>query len=216
MEFSPSQVDALCKCISPVATGPKCKRRRKRSDIEERADANAGRSASSCSAEVSVQFTEPWRFCTFYTSYPRTTSPFKKYTASALTSLCKCAIAKPSSTTSKKASTTTKKHKANHHIQKDFDNEHKENDYFDQASDSAEASNNQQQKANNDQHQETHNYKHQEANKHKHQKGHLDKHEEIDCHKHYQETINDQCAKVNIKHKASQLNQFEEIEMLAG
>ncbi|KEQ63650.1 uncharacterized protein M437DRAFT_84017 [Aureobasidium melanogenum CBS 110374] len=109
MEFTPTQVDTLCKCISPIATtGPKCKRKLRRSEIEERAaDPNAGRSASSCSAEVSVQFTEPWRFCTFYTAYPRTTSPFKKYTASALTSLCKCAITKPSTTTSKKVTTTS-------------------------------------------------------------------------------------------------------------
>ncbi|CAD0037175.1 unnamed protein product [Aureobasidium pullulans] len=27
MEFSATQVDTLCKCISPVATGPKCKRK---------------------------------------------------------------------------------------------------------------------------------------------------------------------------------------------
>ncbi|CAD0084046.1 unnamed protein product, partial [Aureobasidium vineae] len=107
MEFSPTQVDALCKCISPVATGAKCKRRRKRSNIEERADAATTRSASSCSAEVSAQFTQPWRFCTFFTSYPRTTSPFQKYTASALTSLCKCAITKPASTTSKNKKVTT-------------------------------------------------------------------------------------------------------------
>ncbi|KAH0363087.1 hypothetical protein KCU65_g7644, partial [Aureobasidium melanogenum] len=57
MEFTPTQVDTLCKCISPIATtGPKCKRRRKRSEIEERAaDPNAGRSASSCSAEYQYQ-----------------------------------------------------------------------------------------------------------------------------------------------------------------
>ncbi|KAI4719304.1 hypothetical protein E4T48_04416 [Aureobasidium sp. EXF-10727] len=51
MEFSPTQVDALCKCISPIATGGKCKRKRKRSNIEERADAATTRSASSCSSE---------------------------------------------------------------------------------------------------------------------------------------------------------------------
>ncbi|KAI5245172.1 hypothetical protein E4T43_03307 [Aureobasidium subglaciale] len=109
MEFSATQVDTLCKCISPVTTGGKCKRKRRRSNIEERAAAVVARSAASCSAEVSVQFTQPWRFCTFYTSYPRTTSPFKKYTASSLTSLCKCAITKPASTTSKKVTTTSKK-----------------------------------------------------------------------------------------------------------
>ncbi|KEQ70762.1 hypothetical protein M436DRAFT_66163 [Aureobasidium namibiae CBS 147.97] len=108
MEFSATQVDTLCKCISPVATGPKCRRKRKRSNIEERAEALA-RTAASCSSEVSKQFTQPYRFCTFYTSYPRTTSPFKQYTASALTSLCKCAITKPATTTSKKATTTSKK-----------------------------------------------------------------------------------------------------------
>ncbi|KAG9597294.1 hypothetical protein KCU77_g1970, partial [Aureobasidium melanogenum] len=142
MEFTPTQVDTLCKCISPIATGPKCKRKRKRSEIEERADANSGRSAASCSAEVSVQFTEPWRFCTFYTAYPRTTSPFKKYTASALTSLCKCAITKPSSTTSKK-------HKAGHHIQEDLNDKHEEDEHINQTSDCPEAGNDQQQEANN-------------------------------------------------------------------
>ncbi|THX83537.1 hypothetical protein D6D05_03500 [Aureobasidium pullulans] len=108
MEFSATQVDTLCKCISPVATGPKCKRKRKRSQIEERS-AFVARSAASCSAEVSAQFTQPYRFCTFYTAYPRTTSPFRKYTASALTSLCKCAITKTTSTSTKKTSTSTKK-----------------------------------------------------------------------------------------------------------
>ncbi|KAI4747811.1 hypothetical protein E4T50_01915 [Aureobasidium sp. EXF-12298] len=108
MEFSATQVDTLCKCISPVATGAKCRRKRKRSHVEERAEAVA-RTASSCSSEVSKQFTQPWRFCTFYTASPRTTSPFKQYTASALTSLCKCAITKPATTTSKKVTTTSKK-----------------------------------------------------------------------------------------------------------
>ncbi|KAH0286846.1 hypothetical protein KCU62_g6438, partial [Aureobasidium sp. EXF-3399] len=144
MEFSATQVDTLCKCISPVATGPKCRRKRKRSNIEERAEALA-RTAASCSSEVSKQFTQPYRFCTFYTSYPRTTSPFKQYTASALTSY--------------------------YNFEESFHDHSKGNYHVKEGHDRPEASHNQQennldkhQEANFDKYQETNNIQHKEAN----------------------------------------------------
>ncbi|KAG9946438.1 hypothetical protein KCU85_g6487, partial [Aureobasidium melanogenum] len=49
---------------------------------------------ASCRAEMSFQFTEPYHFCVFYNSCPRTTSPFVKYSAEALTKLCNHIIVK--------------------------------------------------------------------------------------------------------------------------
>ncbi|THW71969.1 hypothetical protein D6D19_06929 [Aureobasidium pullulans] len=108
MEFSATQVDTLCKCISPVATGPKCKRKRKRSQIEERS-ALVARSAASCSAEVSAQFTQPYRFCTFYTAYTKKTSTSTKKTTTSTKKAVVTTAQKPVTTTSRKPVTSTTK-----------------------------------------------------------------------------------------------------------
>ncbi|KAI4853252.1 hypothetical protein E4T44_00957 [Aureobasidium sp. EXF-8845] len=60
LEFSQEQVTKLCKCI--VATPSKPKRQAVGSLLEKRA------TKASCSAEVSIQFTQPWHFCNFYTA----------------------------------------------------------------------------------------------------------------------------------------------------
>lgn len=58
LEFAPEQVTKLCKCI--VAAPSKSKREAIVPTLEKR------QTKSSCSAEVSVQFTQPLHFCNFY------------------------------------------------------------------------------------------------------------------------------------------------------
>lgn len=60
LEFTPEQVTKLCKCV--IATPSKPKREATVPLLEKR------QTTASCSAEVSVQFTQPWRFCKFYTA----------------------------------------------------------------------------------------------------------------------------------------------------
>ncbi|THX46642.1 hypothetical protein D6D06_09994 [Aureobasidium pullulans] len=98
LEFTPEQVTKLCKCVA--ATPSKPKREATVPLLEKR------QTKASCSAEVSIRFTQPWRFCNFYSAYPRTTSPFPKYSANRLLDLCKCALGK--ATSSSKTSSSTK------------------------------------------------------------------------------------------------------------
>ncbi|KAI4850107.1 hypothetical protein E4T44_02939 [Aureobasidium sp. EXF-8845] len=60
LEFTQVQVTKLCKCV--VATPPKPRRQTAGSLLEKRV------TQASCSAELSIQFTQPWRFCNFYTA----------------------------------------------------------------------------------------------------------------------------------------------------
>ncbi|THZ36565.1 hypothetical protein D6C87_09081 [Aureobasidium pullulans] len=199
MEFSATQVDTLCKCISPVATGPKCKRKRKRSQIEERS-ALVARSAASCSAEVSAQFTQPYRFCTFYTAYPRTTSPFRKYTASALT-------------------------KADNIYNQETGDLYDQEAHIDQY---AEAYINKHEEAYLDKHKETHLDKHKEIYLDEHDEACIDQHEEgynydinereashigklKEAHDNHDEASNNQSQGFNFKHQESFNNQLKEM-----
>ncbi|THY81788.1 hypothetical protein D6C95_08976 [Aureobasidium pullulans] len=61
LEFTPEQVTKLCKCVA--ATPSKPKREATVPLLEKR------QTKASCSAEVSIRFTQPWRFCNFYSAY---------------------------------------------------------------------------------------------------------------------------------------------------
>ncbi|CAD0092917.1 unnamed protein product [Aureobasidium vineae] len=108
LEFSPLQVTDLCRCISPAKTTTK----KKRAELIEEATVEARlerrQTMTTCRAKLSIQFSQPWRFCVFYTSYPRTTSPFARYSAKGLTKLCGCVNGNVVSTSSKKTLTFTK------------------------------------------------------------------------------------------------------------
>lgn len=60
LEFTPEQVTKLCKCVA--ATPSKPKREATVPLLEKR------QTKASCSAEVSIRFTQPWRFCNFYSA----------------------------------------------------------------------------------------------------------------------------------------------------
>ncbi|CAD0113108.1 unnamed protein product [Aureobasidium uvarum] len=107
VEFSPLQVTDLCRCISPAKTTTKNKRAETtEATVEARLERR--QTMATCRAELSIQFSQPWRFCVFYTSYPRTTSPFAGYSAQELTKLCGCVSGNVVSTFSKKTMTSTK------------------------------------------------------------------------------------------------------------
>ncbi|KAG9661154.1 hypothetical protein KCU95_g10574, partial [Aureobasidium melanogenum] len=80
IELTVSQVNNACKCISKSS-------KNKRAATIDHSVLSKGQSVESCSVEMSKQFTEPWHFCKFYTAYPRTTSPFRKYSAKSLLAL---------------------------------------------------------------------------------------------------------------------------------
>ncbi|KAI4723023.1 hypothetical protein E4T48_00804 [Aureobasidium sp. EXF-10727] len=101
LEFTPDQVDKLCRCI--VTTSSKPKR-----EVPNESGLEKRQTKASCSAEVSVQFTQPWHFCTFYNAYPRTSSPFAKYSAKQLLALCNCATGQATSSTKKSSSSIRK------------------------------------------------------------------------------------------------------------
>ncbi|KAI5197883.1 hypothetical protein E4T39_07082 [Aureobasidium subglaciale] len=107
LEFTPTEVINLCNCIIvDTKTVPKQKRAEAttvKNLLEKR------QTQASCRAEVSRQFTEPSSFCTFYNSYPRTTSPFAKYSAQALIDLCKCVEGKVVASSGKKTTSSTRK-----------------------------------------------------------------------------------------------------------
>ncbi|THW12638.1 hypothetical protein D6C84_06799 [Aureobasidium pullulans] len=87
-QFTPIQVTNLCKCI---VAGSKTASKPKRDVVSAPVENIMKRQTlASCRAEVSRQFTMPWYFCTFYNAHSRTTSPFARYSAKALTTLCKC------------------------------------------------------------------------------------------------------------------------------
>ncbi|THY09751.1 hypothetical protein D6D02_06696 [Aureobasidium pullulans] len=87
-QFTPIQVTNLCKCI---VAGSKTASKPKRDEVSAPVENIMKRQTlASCRAEVSRQFTMPWYFCTFYNAHSRTTSPFARYSAKALTTLCKC------------------------------------------------------------------------------------------------------------------------------
>ncbi|KAH0150878.1 hypothetical protein KCU67_g10482, partial [Aureobasidium melanogenum] len=98
MELTVSQVTNACKCISKSS-------KNKRAATVDCPVLSKGQSVESCSVVMSKQFTEPWHFCKFYTAYPRTTSPFRKYSAKSLLVLCDCVEEKSISSTTKKSST---------------------------------------------------------------------------------------------------------------
>ncbi|KAG9519479.1 hypothetical protein KCV07_g4845, partial [Aureobasidium melanogenum] len=98
MELTVSQVTNACKCISKSS-------KNKRAATVDQPVLSKGQSVESCSVVMSKQFTEPWHFCKFYTAYPRTTSPFRKYSAKSLLVLCDCVEEKSISSTTKKSST---------------------------------------------------------------------------------------------------------------
>ncbi|KAI4730821.1 hypothetical protein E4T49_01179 [Aureobasidium sp. EXF-10728] len=108
MEFTPLQVTDSCKCISPAKTTTKHKRAESTEEATVEARLERRQSKTACRAELSIQFTQPWHFCVFYTSYPRTTSPFARYSAKELINLCNCVDGKIVSTSSKKTSTSTR------------------------------------------------------------------------------------------------------------
>ncbi|THW44996.1 hypothetical protein D6D21_04627 [Aureobasidium pullulans] len=86
-QFTPIQVTNLCKCI---VAGSKTASKPKRDEVSAPVENIMKRQTlASCRAEVSRQFTMPWYFCTFYNAHSRTTSPFARYSAKALTTLCK-------------------------------------------------------------------------------------------------------------------------------
>ncbi|OBW66117.1 MAG: Uncharacterized protein AUREO_038210 [Aureobasidium pullulans] len=87
-QFTPIQVTNLCRCI---VAGSKTASKPKRDEVSAPVENIMKRQTlASCRAEVSRQFTMPWYFCTFYNAHSRTTSPFARYSAKALTTLCKC------------------------------------------------------------------------------------------------------------------------------
>ncbi|KAI4718235.1 hypothetical protein E4T48_05582 [Aureobasidium sp. EXF-10727] len=86
-EFAPAEVTNLCKCIVSVPT-TKTTTKQKRAESTASSELQKRQTVASCRAEMSVQFTEPYNFCVFYNSYPRTTSPFAKYSAKDLIQLC--------------------------------------------------------------------------------------------------------------------------------
>ncbi|CAC9885996.1 unnamed protein product [Aureobasidium pullulans] len=81
LEFTPAQVTNLCKCVTPVKTITKHKRAEQTEQATLEHHLERRQTKASCRAEMSIQFTEPWHFCVFYNSYPRTSSPFAKYAA---------------------------------------------------------------------------------------------------------------------------------------
>ncbi|CAD0109424.1 unnamed protein product [Aureobasidium uvarum] len=103
LEFTPAQVDKLCKCIVNASSKSKREDTFIHESILEKRQTKAA-----CSAEVSIQFTQPWRFCKFYNAYPRTTSPFAKYSARQLVALCDCANDQTTSSTKKSSSSIRK------------------------------------------------------------------------------------------------------------
>ncbi|KAG9953285.1 hypothetical protein KCU85_g1419, partial [Aureobasidium melanogenum] len=98
MELTVSQVNNACKCIS------KASKKDKRAATVDHPVLSKGQSVQSCRVEMSKQFTEPWHFCNFYTAYPRTTSPFRKYSAKSLLALCDCVEGNSISLTTKTSS----------------------------------------------------------------------------------------------------------------
>ncbi|KAI5194203.1 hypothetical protein E4T39_08731 [Aureobasidium subglaciale] len=120
LEFTVSQINTLCACIAPRSSVKSTKQRR--APVDDFSHPAKRSTTNACRKEVSVQFTEPWHFCKFYNAYPRTSSPFRKYTAKGLIKLCNCVegkanpttkksltITKKTSTSTKKGSTSTKK-----------------------------------------------------------------------------------------------------------
>ncbi|TIA56328.1 hypothetical protein D6C77_07009 [Aureobasidium pullulans] len=109
LEFTPAQVTNLCKCVIPIKTTTKYKRAEQTEQATLEHHLESRQTKASCRAEMSIQFTEPWHFCVFYNSYPRTSSPFAKYAAKDLVNLCNCIEGKIVSTSTKKTSTSIKK-----------------------------------------------------------------------------------------------------------
>ncbi|THZ80889.1 hypothetical protein D6C84_07066 [Aureobasidium pullulans] len=109
LEVTPAQVTNLCKCVTPVKTTTKHKRAGQTEQATLEHHLERRQTKASCRAEMSIQFTEPWHFCVFYNSYPRTSSPFAKYAAKDLVNLCNCIEGKIVSTSTKKTSTSIKK-----------------------------------------------------------------------------------------------------------
>ncbi|THY95467.1 hypothetical protein D6C92_04382 [Aureobasidium pullulans] len=109
LEFTPTQVTNLCKCVTPVKTITKHKRAEQTEQATLEHHLERRQTKASCRAEMSIQFTEPWHFCVFYNSYPRTSSPFAKYAAKDLVNLCNCIEGKIVPTSTKKTSTSIRK-----------------------------------------------------------------------------------------------------------
>lgn len=109
LEFTPAQVTNLCKCVTPIKTTTKHKRAEQTEQATLEHHLERRQTKASCRAEMSIQFTEPWHFCVFYNSYPRTSSPFAKYAAKDLVNLCNCIEGKIVSTSTKKTSTSIRK-----------------------------------------------------------------------------------------------------------
>ncbi|KEQ95523.1 hypothetical protein AUEXF2481DRAFT_5123 [Aureobasidium subglaciale EXF-2481] len=106
-EFTPTAVTKLCNCIISDTKTVSKQKRTEAATVENLLEKR--QTQASCRAEVSRQFTEPWYFCTFYNSYPRTTSPFAKYSAKALIDLCKCVEGKVVTSSGKKTGSSTRK-----------------------------------------------------------------------------------------------------------
>ncbi|KAI4763585.1 hypothetical protein E4T52_00235 [Aureobasidium sp. EXF-3400] len=102
LELTAFKVNNACKCISPSSRSASNK---KRAALIERSGSSSSGSAESCMAELSLQFTQPWRFCNFYTAASETTSPFRKYSAQSLIVLCNCVEGKPIPASTKGTST---------------------------------------------------------------------------------------------------------------
>ncbi|CAD0058042.1 unnamed protein product [Aureobasidium pullulans] len=109
LEFTPAQVTNLCKCVIPIKTTTKHKRAEQTEQATLEHHLERRQTKASCRAEMSIQYTEPWHFCVFYNSYPRTSSPFAKYAAKDLVNLCNCIEGKIVSTSTKKTSTSIRK-----------------------------------------------------------------------------------------------------------
>ncbi|KAI4834389.1 hypothetical protein E4T44_08846 [Aureobasidium sp. EXF-8845] len=87
LEFTVSEVNNLCTCISPISNLHPTKHKRGSVDDITPLVKRSTITTDSCRKEVSLQFTEPWHFCKFYNAYPRISSPFRKYAAKDLLKL---------------------------------------------------------------------------------------------------------------------------------